>query len=249
MSMARQALVLTLALAATGCTAELKEENTVLGDRVRSLESDVSHKEAEIERLKVQVADLQKADQDRELAASLGLEPGQHIYAHIQTSMGAFVCELEPEKAPRTVANFVNLAEGTKEFTDPVTRQQKREPYYDGVIFHRVIPGFMIQTGDRTGTGRGGPGFTIPDEFSPTLRHKPGTLSMANRGPNTGGAQFFITEVATPHLDDRHSVFGYCDPVSLVKEIANVPRDRNDRPIKDVVLQSITIHRGEKPKP
>jgi peptidyl-prolyl cis-trans isomerase A (cyclophilin A) len=130
-------------------------------------------------------------------------------YAHVDTTEGSFTIRLFEKEAPGTVANFVGLAEGTKEWTDPESGQKKKEPFYDGVIFHRVINGFMIQGGDRLGLGTGGPGYKFADEFHPSLRHdRAGILSMANSGPNTNGSQFFITLAPTPHLDNRHSVFG-----------------------------------------
>ena len=131
------------------------------------------------------------------------------MYAQFVTSEGSFTVRLFDQEAPKTVENFVGLAEGTKEWTDPRTNKKVTAPYYDGVIFHRVINGFMIQSGDPLGQGIGGPGYKFKDEFHPTLRHnKAGILSMANSGPNTNGGQFFITLGPTPHLDDRHSVFG-----------------------------------------
>ena len=135
------------------------------------------------------------------------MQPG--TYARFETTQGNFTIRLFDKEAPNTVANFVGLAEGTKEWTDPATGQKRKEPYYDGVIFHRVINGFMIQGGDRLGQGTGGPGYKFGDEFHPSLRHaRAGILSMANAGPNTNGSQFFITLGPTPHLDNRHSVFG-----------------------------------------
>jgi len=129
-------------------------------------------------------------------------------YAVFDTTEGSFTVRLFEKEVPKTVANFVGLAEGTKEWRDPSTGEKKTGPYYDGIIFHRVISGFMIQGGDRLGTGTGGPGYNFGDEFHPSLRHsRPGILSMANAGPNTNGSQFFITLGPTPHLDNRHSVF------------------------------------------
>jgi len=130
-------------------------------------------------------------------------------YAIFDTSQGEIVIRLLEDKAPKTVANFVGLAEGTKEFTDERTGKKEKKNYYDGLTFHRVIPDFMIQGGCPRGDGRGGPGYTFPDEFHPSLKHnKAGKLSMANAGPGTNGSQFFITHVVTGHLDGKHTVFG-----------------------------------------
>ena len=169
------------------------------------------------------------------------------VYATLKTSMGDIVIQLFDDKAPKTVANFVGLANGTKEWTDPKTREKTKRPLYNGTIFHRVIPGFMIQGGDPLGNGTGGPGYQFEDEFHPDLKHsKPGILSMANAGPNTNGSQFFITLAATPWLDGKHSVFGeVIKGQTVVDAIGNVPRQLpNNRPMKDVVLQEVTISRG-----
>ena len=155
----------------------------------------------------------------------------------IETSMGDINGVLFEEEAPLTVANFVGLATGTTKGT----------PYYDGLIFHRVIPDFMIQGGCPEGSGRGGPGYVIKDEFGPGLQHDRGGLfSMANAGPNTGGSQFFLTEVATPWLDGKHAIFGEVDGESLelVRKIARVQRAPGDRPTTDVVMNKVTIYRG-----
>ena len=159
-----------------------------------------------------------------------------HIYAAFDTTEGRFKIELFAVQAPRTVENFVSLAEGTK----------TGKPFYDGTIFHRVIPDFMIQGGDPEGTGRGGPGYRFADEFHPELKHsKPGILSMANAGPNTNGSQFFITVAATPFLDNRHSVFGeVTEGYDVVKKISQSPRDRHDRPVKEVRIHSVKIERA-----
>ncbi len=169
------------------------------------------------------------------------------LYATFKTSMGDIVVRLYEDKAPKTVENFVGLATGMKEWTDPKTGEKVKRPLYNGTIFHRVIPGFMIQGGDPLGRGTGGPGYRFPDEFHPDLRHnKAGILSMANAGPNTNGSQFFITLGPTPHLDNRHSVFGeVVQGQQVAVAIANVPRGPNDRPLKDVALNEVVISRGK----
>ena len=167
------------------------------------------------------------------------------VFARFITSEGTFTARLFDAEAPQTVENFVGLAEGTKEWTDPRTNRRVREPYYNGIIFHRVINGFMIQGGDPLGQGIGGPGYTFADEFHSSARHnKPGILSMANRGPNTNGGQFFITLAPTPHLDDRHSVFGeVVDGMAVVEKIGRTPTGPRDRPVTDVVIETIAIER------
>ena len=169
------------------------------------------------------------------------------LYATLKTSLGVIVIRLYDDKAPKTVENFVGLASGTKEWTDPKTGEKVKRPLYNGTLFHRVIPGFMIQGGDPLGRGTGGPGYKFADEFNPDLRHnKAGILSMANSGPNTNGSQFFITLGPTPHLDNRHSVFGeVAQGQDVVVAIGNAPRGPNDRPLKDVVLQEVIISRGK----
>lgn len=167
-------------------------------------------------------------------------------YARFTTNHGSFLVRLFDKDAPNTVANFVGLADGTKEWTDPRSGKRMKAPYFDGLLFHRIIDDFMIQGGDPTGTGTGGPGYKFGDEFSPKLRHsKPGILSMANAGPGTNGSQFFITLAATPWLDNKHSVFGeVVEGMDVVKIIGKVPtRKPDDRPLKDVVLQSVRIER------
>jgi peptidyl-prolyl cis-trans isomerase A (cyclophilin A) len=167
------------------------------------------------------------------------------VYAQFETTEGNFTIRLFDKEAPNTVANFVGLAEGTKEWTDPRTNQKVTQPYYDGIIFHRVIDGFMIQGGDPLGQGIGGPGYKFADEFHPSLRHsKPGILSMANAGPNTNGGQFFITLGPTPHLDNKHSVFGEVDEgMDVVRKIGSIAVGPRDRPLKDVVIKSVKVER------
>ena len=165
--------------------------------------------------------------------------------ATLQTSMGAITVDLYGDRAPRTVENFVGLATGSKAWVNPETGETvDGDSLYDDVLFHRVIDGFMIQTGDPTGTGRGGPGYQFDDEFHDELRHdSAGKLSMANSGPNTNGSQFFITLDAQPHLDDRHAVFGeVTDGMDVVREIGDVETGPNDEPKQDVVLESVTVH-------
>ena len=166
-------------------------------------------------------------------------------YARIVTTEGTFTIRLFDQEVPKTVVNFVGLAEGTKQWSDPRTNQKVQKPYYNGTIFHRVINGFMIQGGDPLGQGIGGPGYNFADEFHPKLRHnKAGTLSMANRGPNTNGGQFFITLGATPHLDDRHAVFGeVVEGMDVVSKIGKTPIGERDRPVKDIVIETVTIER------
>ena len=166
------------------------------------------------------------------------------VHAEFATTEGSFKVRLFDQEVPETVANFVGLAEGTKEWTHPGTHEKMTNtPFYDGIIFHRVIEGFMIQGGDPLGQGIGGPGYKFKDEFHPSLRHsKPGILSMANAGPNTNGSQFFITLGPTPHLDNRHSVFGeVTEGMEIVRRIGSTPTGRQDRPVKDVVINAVKI--------
>ena len=166
-------------------------------------------------------------------------------YAHFETTLGNFTVELFEAKTPKTVANFVGLAEGSKEWIHPKTREKSKKPYYDGIVFHRIIQGFMIQGGDPLGEGYGGPGYQFEDEFHPELRHdRAGILSMANAGPNTNGSQFFITLGPTPHLDRKHSVFGaVVNGLDVVEKIGAVKVGRNDRPATPVVMNKVTIER------
>ena len=159
--------------------------------------------------------------------------------------MGRLTCKLYDKQAPATVANFVGLAKGAKDFTDPLTLKKVHgQPFYNGTTFHRVIPNFMIQGGDRRGDGTGDPGYFFEDEFDPALAFDvPGRLAMANAGPATNGSQFFITEAPVPELTGKHTIFGQCDAhsVALVSSIARVERNANDAPITPVVINKITI--------
>jgi len=171
--------------------------------------------------------------------------------AVFDTTMGTLRCKLFAKEAPKTVANFIGLADGTKDWKDPATGQTKHGvPLYSGTIFHRVIPGFMIQGGDPMGSGYGDPGYKFADEFVPSLTFdRPGRLAMANSGPNTNGSQFFITDVPTPHLNGRHTIFGQCDEASveLVKKIARVPKGAGDKPLTPVRINKIVIEKPAKP--
>jgi peptidyl-prolyl cis-trans isomerase A (cyclophilin A) len=169
--------------------------------------------------------------------------------AVFDTTAGTLRCTLFEKQTPETVANFVGLANGSKDWKNPVSGATKHGvPLYDGTIFHRVIPDFMIQGGDPAGNGSGDPGYKFKDEIVPTLMFdRPGRLAMANSGPATNGSQFFITEVPTPHLNGRHTIFGQCDDASiaLVKQIARVARDpSNDKPFRAIKIKHISIVRG-----
>ncbi len=172
-------------------------------------------------------------------------QPG--TYALFKTSEGTIVCRLHEKEAPITVKNFMDLAEGKREWKDSVSGKSGPGALYSGTIFHRVIPNFMIQGGDPSGTGMGGPGYKFQDETkgSPHRFDKPGKLAMANAGPHTNGSQFFITVAPTPHLTGNHTIFGeVVEGQDIADKIANVQRNRQDRPNKDVVLESITIERS-----
>jgi len=171
-------------------------------------------------------------------------QPG--LYAIFDTTQGTIVCRLFEKDAPKTVQNFTDLAEGKREWTHPATRQKSKSPLYDGTLFHRVIPNFMIQGGDPMGNGMGGPGYQFEDETkgSPHKFDKPGKLAMANAGPNTNGSQFFITVAATDWLTGNHTIFGeVIEGQDVVNKITAVPRNRQDRPNQDVKLNSVKIER------
>ncbi|MBI1290773.1 peptidylprolyl isomerase [bacterium] len=174
------------------------------------------------------------------------LDASKDYFARMITNKGDIYLKLYDDKAPVTVKNFVNLAEGTGEFRDPKSGKWVKRPYFNGIQFHRVIPNFMIQGGDPTATGRGGPGYNFRDEFVPELNFtKPGILAMANSGPNTNGSQFFITDAATDWLNQKHSIFGEVlegtDGINVVKSIANAPRDAGDRPTSPIVIERLII--------
>jgi peptidyl-prolyl cis-trans isomerase A (cyclophilin A) len=168
------------------------------------------------------------------------------LLATLHTSAGDVRVRLLPKHAPKTVRNFVELAEGGREWTDPRTRQTSKDPLYSGTVFHRVIPGFMVQGGDPLGTGTGGPGYQFGDEFHPELAFsRPYLLAMANAGPGTNGSQFFITVAPTTWLTGKHTIFGeVIDGTDVIDTIAEAKTDSRDRPVNDVVLTSVTIERG-----
>ncbi len=165
-----------------------------------------------------------------------------HVGALIETDLGTIECDLFRDRAPHTVENFVGLATGEKTWLDPLSGRKTNKPAYDGTSFHRVIAGFMIQGGDPKGDGSGEPGFTIPDEIWPGAKHdRAGLLCMANRGTDTNGAQFFITDASTPHLDGGYTIFGECRPLDVVHRIANVPTGAGSKPTRRVGIRQVSI--------
>lgn len=236
-------LVLWMAL---GCKdAELEAEKSRLSQRVEDLERANDRLEKDKAALEANVKRLQEAEDTAKKQAALeklGLTEGKKLHATLQTSEGAIRCVLRPEQAPETVANFVQLARGEKAWTDPKTGEKTTRPLYDGTIFHRVIPDFMIQGGDPLGNGTGGPGYEFADEVGDfTVFDKPGLLAMANAGPDTNGSQFFITEGTPSHLNGKHTIFGDCENLDVVAKIARVATGRNDKPSTDVVIRTIEI--------
>lgn len=217
---------------------QLQEKNT-------RLEQEADRLHAQLQQLKTQLKRVRRAA----VFSSLGIVEGGALFATLNTSMGSIRCELWPAVAPYTVQNFVQLAEGTKAFTDPSTGAVTQRPYYDGTIFHRVIPEFMIQGGDPLGTGRGGPGYTFEDEIDPQVTFdQPGLLAMANPGrADSNGSQFFITDRSTPtNLNNKHTIFGRCSNLDVVEAIARVEREPgSNRPSEDVVVERVVIERGE----
>jgi peptidyl-prolyl cis-trans isomerase A (cyclophilin A) len=191
--------------------------------------------------LETELAELKSAA----VFAELGMEAGADLGAVFHTSLGSIECTLWPALAPITVSNFVGLAEGTKEWKDENSGEMIFWVLYSGMIFHRVIPKFMIQGGDPMGTGRGGPGYRFEDETSAEVTFdKPGLLAMANAGPGTNGSQFFITDRATPtHLNGRHTIFGECANLDVVEAIASVDQGARNKPSEDVVLKRVEIKR------
>ncbi|MFN7146581.1 MAG: peptidylprolyl isomerase [Myxococcota bacterium] len=231
---------------ALGCNnAEMEAEKAKLTQRVEDLERANARLEKDNAALQARVKRVQEEEEQAKKQAGfekLGLTEGKKLHATLRTSLGDIRCVLRPEQAPETVANFVGLATGERKWTDPKTGQETTKPLYDGTIFHRVIPEFMIQGGDPLGKGTGGPGYDFADEVGDFTRFdKPGLLAMANSGPDTNGSQFFITEGTPSHLNGRHTIFGDCEDLDVVKKIARVKTGRNDKPVEDVVIKTITI--------
>lgn len=242
-----RSVVLILALIGCG-NPELEAENSELKAEVAKLKKGSATLEKKVESLKAQLAKTKRALTELKLAetyGALGIAPGDSLAVRFHTSLGKISCSLMPDVAPKTVLNFVQLAEGSKEWTDPKTNESTSAPLYDGTIFHRVIPKFMIQGGDPMGTGRGGPGYRFEDETQPdVVFDAPGLLAMANAGPNTNGSQFFITDRSTPsHLNGKHTIFGKCENLDVVETIATTERAGRDKPKEDVVLKRVEIVR------
>jgi peptidyl-prolyl cis-trans isomerase A (cyclophilin A) len=254
-----RALVFALVgVLAAGCnTKELEDKNKKLDDDLKSCQANLKNANQAKQNLEKKLKDLSAppppAVNVDEVAKELGIKPNDKLYATFVTSMGTMTAELYWDKAPKTVENFVGLAEGTKEWTDPKGEKVKK-PLYDGTIFHRVIPDFMIQGGDPLGNGTGGPGYKFEDETNNGLKlDDKGILAMANSGPNTNGSQFFITEKATPWLNGHHTVFGkVIEGVDLVPKITHVDKDPGDpsksRPKEPITLKKVLIGRGQPKK-
>jgi peptidyl-prolyl cis-trans isomerase A (cyclophilin A) len=247
----RSAAILAAAiLALSGCgpdEALVAERDQLRADleasrlSVERVERDRDALSARVERLDGELLSQKK----REILRRLELSEGDALVATLDTSAGVITCDLAPADAPIAVLNFVELAEGSRAWTDPRTGQEVTRPLYDGTIFHRVIPGFMIQGGDPLGRGTGGPGYRFEDEDSGLRFDTPGLLAMANSGPDTNGSQFFITAGTPAHLNGKHTIFGSgCAPLDRVRAIAGVERDARDKPLVDVVLHRVTVTRG-----
>lgn len=234
----------------TGCGAEAKKENEALKQQVESLEMEKSRLKKDLEQKDKQLQSLRDQMKEAEvtlITSRLGVtDPSIHLYAIMKTSLGDVTFDLHWKEAPRTVANFVELAEGKRAWKDPKTQQQVTRPFYDGLIFHRIIPDFMIQGGDPNGDGTGGPGYDFDDEFTPSMVFdRTGLLAMANRGPNTNGSQFFITTSTPRHLDQKHTIFGeVVKGMDVVTTMSKVKTGAQDRPETPVVINSLQIVRA-----
>ncbi|MCL2011319.1 MAG: peptidylprolyl isomerase [Cystobacterineae bacterium] len=198
---------------------------------------------------KTAIGSAQSSGGEAKLSWTQKATKGEELYVHMKTSMGNIVLRLFSKDAPKTVENFVGLASGEKEWTNPATGKDENKPLYTGTVFHRVIPGFMIQGGDPLGQGTGGPGYRFEDEFQSGRKFdKPGLLAMANAGPNTNGSQFFITVVPTPHLNNRHTIFGeVVKGMDVVQKIVNAPRNKMDRPNEEIRIIEIKLSQTPNP--
>ena len=235
-----------LFLSLAGCKDQaLIDENDKLKVRVGDLEREKDRLEKDNTTLQTRVDSLEASVREVQNAQSvgdIGGTAGKAMTATFVTSLGDIECTLRPEQAPETVANFVQLARGEKEWEHPQTHEKSKKPLYNGTIFHRVIPDFMIQGGDPIGTGTGGPGYEFPDEVGDfSVFDHPGILAMANSGPDTNGSQFFITEGTPTHLNGKHTIFGDCKNLDVVKKIARVKTGKRDKPERDVVLKKVVI--------
>jgi len=242
----------TLTIGAAGCldggdeTADEPSDDETADEELAAEDEPIEEQESPADDSSDGTEDTHSEDE------TAGVEPpdadpvaDEPLEATLQTSEGDVEVELYAERTPQTVANFVGLATGDQPWIDPETEEViEGEPLYDDVLFHRIIDDFMIQGGDPTGTGLGGPGYEFADEFHEDLRHDDeGVLSMANAGPDTNGSQFFITLEAQPTLDDGHTVFGkVTDGMDVVRDIGNADTDTNDRPTEEVLLESVTVH-------
>lgn len=247
----RLCLLLLSLLLSSACTAELKEQNNELESRARRLQTELEASETQRGRLALDLRDAQTRLTRLEAAEKFGFDLEQPLVAVLKTSLGELVCELYPGEAPATVRNFVELAEGRKEWFDRSVKGHVTRRLYDGTLFHRVVKGTVIQGGSPTGTSGFSPGYRIADEIHPDRKILPGSLCMANSGPNTNGAQFFVAAKAIPALDGRHTVFGGCEPLSVVHDISNVTTEspESERPAQPPVLERVIIHRGGRPTP
>ncbi len=248
------------ALAAAGCQKAKKktDQGETQGKTGEAPETKPTETGGATDQTPAAAGDEVRAPTAADLATYTGdLEGSGALMATFETTQGTIHCELFEKGAPITVANFVGLARGLHPFKDSKSGNVEKRPFFDGTVFHRVIPGFMVQGGDPTATGEGGPGYEFATEVSKELKHGPGTLSMAYAGPDTNGSQFFITEVATPRLDGKYNVFGKCVEIDVVKKLAGV--DKTDQPnsppgqppeksrpssMDDVKLVKVTISRG-----
>ncbi len=238
--------LLALTLGLTGCKDQATlDENAHLTQRVADLERANKRLEADNTALSSKAKEEAAAAEKAKKAAaweSLGLHGDQKLHATFVTTLGDIHCTLRHEQTPETVMNFVQLAKGEKTWTDPRSGQESHAPLYDGTIFHRVIPDFMIQGGDPLGNGTGGPGYQFADEVGDfSLFDHKGILAMANSGPNTNGSQFFITEGTPDYLNGKHTIFGDCEDLDVVKKITHTATGPRDKPVTDVVLKTVQI--------